>query len=175
MYVFLLNTRWYCAGCEHGLEICQLVQAQFLAHLSVWLSERRLVLIIFCKRRIIDLSLKRRLSSKEGSNLIWMVLWLCHLWFVKKKLWDSIDFLLPSKSNFLCMYSIQELSEDKEFITEALLSRLHDDNPIIVSCVLKLGQVCIWNGAMVVATFFHNSFKSYCNGFLVYDTVKTHI
>ena len=73
------------------------------------------------------------------------------------------------------MYSIQELSEDKEFITEALLSRLHDDNPIIVSCVLKLGQVCIWNGAMVVATFFHNSFKSYCNGFLVYDTVKTHI
>ncbi|XP_015752707.1 PREDICTED: HEAT repeat-containing protein 1-like [Acropora digitifera] len=37
----------------------------------------------------------------------------------------------------------EELSEDKEFITEALLSRLHDDNPIIVSCVLKLGQVCI--------------------------------
>ncbi|XP_029184672.2 HEAT repeat-containing protein 1-like isoform X2 [Acropora millepora] len=35
----------------------------------------------------------------------------------------------------------EELSEDKEFITEALLSRLHDDNPIIVSCVLKLGQM----------------------------------
>ena len=38
---------------------------------------------------------------------------------------------------------IQGLSEDKEFVSDSLLSRLQDGDPAIVSCVLKLGQVCI--------------------------------
>ena len=37
--------------------------------------------------------------------------------------------------------TIQGLSEDKQFIGESLLSRLQDDDPSVVTCVLKLGQV----------------------------------
>lgn len=36
---------------------------------------------------------------------------------------------------------MQGLSEDKQFIGESLLSRLQDDDPGVVTCVLKLGQV----------------------------------
>lgn len=43
---------------------------------------------------------------------------------------------------------VQGLSQDKEFVSESLLSRLQDDDPAIVSCVLKLGQVCILTGVM---------------------------
>ena len=38
---------------------------------------------------------------------------------------------------------MQRLSEDKQFIGESLLSRLQDDDPAVVACVLKLGQVQI--------------------------------
>ena len=38
---------------------------------------------------------------------------------------------------------MQGLSEDKKFISESLLSRLRDDDPVVVACVLKLGQVQI--------------------------------
>ena len=38
-------------------------------------------------------------------------------------------------------FLIQGLSEDKQFISESLLSRLQDDDPAVVASVLKLGQV----------------------------------
>lgn len=38
---------------------------------------------------------------------------------------------------------MQGLSEDKQFVSESLVSRLQDDDPTVVSCVLKLGQVCL--------------------------------
>ncbi|KAJ7330602.1 HEAT repeat-containing protein 1 [Desmophyllum pertusum] len=37
------------------------------------------------------------------------------------------------------------LSEDKQFISDSLLSRLQDDDPAVVACVLKLGQVLVDN------------------------------
>ncbi|XP_078352830.1 HEAT repeat-containing protein 1-like isoform X2 [Oculina patagonica] len=37
------------------------------------------------------------------------------------------------------------LSEDKQFIGESLLSRLQDDDPAVVACVLRLGQVLVDN------------------------------
>ena len=38
-------------------------------------------------------------------------------------------------------FLMQGVSEDKQFVRESLLSRLQDDDPAVVSCVLKLGQV----------------------------------
>lgn len=38
-------------------------------------------------------------------------------------------------------FFVQGLSEDKQFISDSLLSRLQDDDPSVVACVLKLGQV----------------------------------
>lgn len=38
-------------------------------------------------------------------------------------------------------FFIQGLSEDKHFISDSLLSRIQDDDPSVVACVLKLGQV----------------------------------
>ncbi|XP_068676688.1 HEAT repeat-containing protein 1-like isoform X1 [Montipora foliosa] len=37
------------------------------------------------------------------------------------------------------------ISEDKDFISDLLLSRLKDDDPVIVSCILKLGQILVDN------------------------------
>ena len=39
------------------------------------------------------------------------------------------------------MLAWQGLSEDKQFISDSLLSQLQDDDPSVVACVLKLGQV----------------------------------
>ena len=36
------------------------------------------------------------------------------------------------------------MPEDKQFVTESLLSRLQDDDPAVVTCVLKLGKVGFW-------------------------------
>ena len=36
------------------------------------------------------------------------------------------------------------MPEDKQFVTESLLSRLQDDDPAVVTCVLKLGKVGLW-------------------------------
>lgn len=51
----------------------------------------------------------------------------------------------------------QGLSEDKQFIGESLLSRLQDDDPAVVACVLKLGQVQIHH--VFIYIYFFNLVK----------------
>ena len=95
------------------MEICHLVQAQFKAHMSVWLSQRRLVFIVFCKIRNWSFSKEETFISKEGGSLIWMVSWWCHLWFVKtkKKLRKHYWLVVTIKKYFICAYNLFRSSQ----------------------------------------------------------------